>query len=262
MCATPSLRSEESSAPVTRASVGGTSVTTVRTGVTSDRAGRGNAGWWLCWFAASVVIGMQAGTIFKPLGSAGDTRVADWIDLAVPFAILGCAVMVLLSTNASRSSWTFAFVGGIAFALGHGLHLAANSIGNAVDETVADASVVHLWDEVVSHYVWYSGLYLVFVAMWVALPGDATRIRPVGAVLGVLVAITLVNTYIEGGVPWLGLAFLATGVAAGLTRRRTPTGHIAVLTGGTGFVLLAGWGVAWYVADGTIFPEFSDLGWI
>ena len=80
--------------------------------------------------------------------------------------------------------------------------------------------------------------------------------------LGALVAITLVNTYIEGGVPWLGLAFLATGIAAGLTRPRTPTGQLALLIGGTGFLLLVGWGIVWYIADGSIFPEFSDVGWI
>jgi hypothetical protein len=223
---------------------------------------RGDADWWLCWFAVAVVVGMQAGTIFEPLGSAGDTRVADWIDLAAPFAILGFAVMVLHSASGSRSSWVFMFFGGVAFSLGHGLHLAANSISNVADTNVADASIVHLWDEVVSHYIWYSGLYLVFVAIWIVLSGQPIRIGPAGGVLSVLVAITLVNTYIEGGVPWLGLAFLATGIAAGLTRPKTSTGQVALLIGAIGFVLLAGWGVAWYIADGTIFPEFSDLGWI
>lgn len=235
---------------------------TVGTGVESDRVTRGDTGWWLCWFAVAVVVGMQAGTIFKPLGSVGDTRLADWIDLAVPFAILGCAILALGSAGAGRASWILMFWGGVAFALGHGLHLAANSISNVPDETVADAPIVHLWDEVVSHYIWYSGLYLVFVAIWVALPGASIRLHLVGAVLGVLVAITLVNTYIEGGVPWLGLAFLASGIAAGLTRPTTPGGQLALLIGGTGFLLLVGWGVAWYIADGTVFPEFSDLGWI
>ena len=44
---------------------------------------------WLGWFALSVIIGMQAGTVFRPLGSAGDTRVADWVDLLTPSAVLG-----------------------------------------------------------------------------------------------------------------------------------------------------------------------------
>jgi len=219
-------------------------------------------GWWLCWFAVAVIVGMQIGTIFKPLGSIGDTRLADWIDLITPFAILGCAVMTLRSAAADRSSWAWMFLGGVAFALGHGLHLAANSISNVADRTIADASIVHLWDEVASHYIWYSGLYFVLVALWVAVRHRLGRLRPVGAVLAVLVAVTLVNTYIEGGVPWLGLGFLATGIVAGLTRFETPAGQLALLVGSTGLLLLVGWGAAWYIIDGTIFPEFSDVGWI
>ena len=217
---------------------------------------------WLCWLAGALIVGMHAGTLFEPLGSLGDTRVADWIDLATPFAVLGCAVMVLRSTDADQRAWSTMFFGGVAFALGHGLHLAANSISNVSDKTVAHASIVHLWDEVVSHYVWYSGLYIVFVALFVALLDSETRLRPGGAVLAGLVAITLVNTYIEGAVPWLGLVFLASGVAAGSSRSRTAAGQLAVLIGGLGLLLLVGWGVAWYVADGTIFPEYSEVGWI
>ena len=153
-------------------------------------------------------------------------------------------------------------VGAVTFVLGHGLHLSANSISNVDDKTVAHASIVHLWDEVASHYIWYSGFYLVLVALFVALCDHPPRLRPGGVVLAVLVAITLVNTYIEGAVPWLGLAFLASGVVAGLTRRKTPAGQLALLIGGLGFVLLVGWGVAWYIADGTVFPEYSDVGWI
>ena len=221
-----------------------------------------NPGRWLCWFAVAVIVGMQAGTIFKPLGSIGDTRVADWIDLITPFAILGCAVMTLRSTAADRSSWVWMFLGGVAFALGHGLHLAANSISNVAEGTVAQASIVHLWDEVASHYIWYSGLYFVLVALWIAVRNQPGQMRPIGAVLAVLVAVTLVNTYIEGGVSWLGLGFLATGIVAGLTRFDTRAGQLALLIGSTGFLLLVGWGVAWYIIEGTIFPEFSDVGWI
>lgn len=223
---------------------------------------RGDGGRWLSWFAVAVIVGMQAGTIFKPLGSIGDTRLADWIDLATPFAVLGCAVMALHRAHSDRTPWTLLFAGGVAFALGHGLHLAANSISNVADKTVADASIVHLWDEVASHYIWYSGLYLVFVALWMAWRDQPIQVRGIGGVLAVLVAITLVNTYIEGGVPWLGLGFLATGIAAGLTRLTTPTGRLALLISSVGFLLLVGWGVYWYVADGTVFPEFSDVGWI
>ena len=231
---------------------------------TSDRheAASGHLERRVVWFAVAVIVGMQVGTIFKPLGSIGETRVADWLDLATPFAVLGCAVMALRCASANRASWLWMFAGGVAFALGHGLHLAANSISNVNDKTVAEATIVHLWDEVASHYVWYIGLYLVMVALWIALCDQPIRIHPLGTALAVLVAVTLVNTYIEGGVAWFGLAALASGIVAGLTRPTTSAGRLVLLIGGIGFVLLVSWGVAWYIADGTVFPEFSDVGWI
>jgi hypothetical protein len=31
---------------------------------------------------------------------------------------------------------------------------------------------------------------------------------------------------------------------------------------GTTLLLIAGWGAYWAVADGRVFPQFSELGWI
>ena len=80
---------------------------------------------WLGWFALTVIIGMQAGTLFRPLGSIGETRVADWIDLLTPFALIGCAGMVLDEANSTRERWVRSGVGSVAFTLGHGLLLSA-----------------------------------------------------------------------------------------------------------------------------------------
>ena len=217
---------------------------------------------WLGWFALAVIIGMQAGTVFKPLGDVGETRVADWVDLLTPFAILGCAAMVLVRAGASRDQWVLLGVGGITFTLGHGLHLAANSISNVADVVVAKAPIVHLWDEVVSHYIWYTGLFLVMVAVAWALRDQEFRVGGIDVVVALLVAVTLVNTYIEGGVPWLGLAFLAAGVIGGLLWRPAAVSRLLLVVGGVGLLLLVGWGVYWLAADGSWFPEFSELGWI
>ena len=73
---------------------------------------------------------MQAGTIFRPFGTAGDTRVADWVDLLTPYAVLGTAAIVLARANATRPQWALFGVAAVTFALGKGLHLAANSISN------------------------------------------------------------------------------------------------------------------------------------
>jgi hypothetical protein len=217
---------------------------------------------WLGWFALAVIIGMQAGTVFKPLGEVGETRVADWVDLITPYAILGCAAMVLVRAEAARAQWVLFGVGGITFTLGHGLHLAANSISNVADAVVAKASIVHLWDEVVSHYFWYVGLFLVLAAMALALRPQEFRVGAVDVVVSLLVAVTLVNNYIEGGTPWLGLVFLAVGVVAGLVWRPAAVSRLLLVLGGVGLLLLVGWGVYWLAADGSVFPQFSELGWI
>jgi hypothetical protein len=217
---------------------------------------------WLGWFALAVIVGMQAGTLFKPLGTVGQTRVADWVDLLTPFAVLGCAAMVLVAAAASRGQWVLLGVGGVTFTLGHGLHLSANSVSNVADPAVATASIVHLWDEVVSHWIWYTGLFLVMAALAWAVRGRELAVGVVDQVVALLVAITLVNTYIEGGTPWLGLVFLAAALAAGLRWRPDGVARLLVVIGGAGLVLLVAWGAYWYLADGSLFPEFSELGWI
>ena len=217
---------------------------------------------WLGWFALAVIIGMQAGTVFKPLGSIGSTRVADWIDLLTPFAVLGCAAMVLLRAGADLRQWALFACGGVMFTLGKGLHIAANSVSNVDDAAVAEAPIVHLWDEVASHYIWYSGLFLLLAALALTLRDHEGRLNGLGAVAGVLVAVTLVNAYIEGGTPWLGMAFLFAAVVTGVLWRPAPPSSLLLIVGGFGLALLAAWGVYWYVADGTVFPQFSELGWI
>ena len=148
------------------------------------------------------------------------------------------------------------------FALGKGLHIAANSVSNVEDFGVANASVVHLWDETVSHYVWFTGLFLVLVALAFALRGHEFRVGVSGIAVSLLFAITLVNTYIEGGTPWLGIGFFLTGLVAAFRWRPTAVAQLLFFTAGVGLALLLGWGMYWFAEDGTVFPQFSELGWI
>jgi hypothetical protein len=226
-------------------------------------ASRGRSvGRWSACFGCTLVLGMSVGTLGRPLGSLGETRVSDWIDLLTPFAVLGCGAMVLSVAGAGRGPRLVCSGGGVAFAMGHGLHVGANSISNVDDTVVAEAAIVHLWDEVVSHYISCSGLYLVLVAVAWALHAHPLRLRVAGGVVAVAVTVSLVTTYIEGDVAWLGLALLASGVAAGLRWERSLGTRLAMFIGGSGLLMLAAWGLYWYATDGTIFPEFSDVGWI
>lgn len=164
--------------------------------------------------------------------------------------------------DADRSRWVLFGVGGIVFALGKGLHTVANSVSNVEDFGVANASVVHLWDETVSHYVWFTGLFLVLVALALALRGHEFRVGVSGIAVSLLFAITLVNTYIEGGTPWLGIGFFLTGLGAAFRWRPTAVAQLLFFTAGVGLALLLGWGMYWFAEDGTVFPQFSELGWI
>jgi len=217
---------------------------------------------WLAWFAVAVIVGMQVGTLFEPLGEVGETRLADWIDLLTPFAVIGCGTMVLLACGADRRLWVVFGVAVVIFTLGHGLHLSANSISNSDDVTLNDADIVHLWDEVVSHYIWYFGLFLMLVALALALRSQDLHLGVIGVLLASLFSMTLVNIYIEGDVAWLGVAFLATALVVGIMWRPAAVSRLLMFMGGLGLVLLVVWGISWFIADGRVFPEYSDVGWI
>lgn len=227
----------------------------------SDLAG-GGVRPWLGWFALAVIVGMQAGTVFKPLGTMGETRVADWVDLLTPYAVIGTAAVVMVRARATTPQWILFGLGAVSFALGKGLHISANSASNVADAVVADSSIVHLWDEVVSHLIWYSGLFVLIVALAWALHHVTFRAGSLDLVVAGLVALTLVNTYIEGAQPLLGLVFLAVLLATGIAWRPAAVSRLLLVVGGLGLVLLLGWGVYWLLADGSVFPEFSELGWI
>ncbi|MDT7570861.1 MAG: hypothetical protein QOE05_1035 [Actinomycetota bacterium] len=212
---------------------------------------------WLGWFAAAVILGHHVGTIFGPLGDAGrGTEWADWIDLLTPYAVIGTALLTLLAAGADRRAWPVAALGAVVYAEGHGIHLAANSVGNAR----GNGQPVHLWDEVVGHYVWYGGLFLLVTALALTL---ADRPRPGGAgwPLAVLFGVTAATNGIEGGTPYFTLVVALAFVAYGW-RHRTGAGLLLVPAFGVSATLLVGWGVYWAIADGRAFPQFSELGWI
>lgn len=206
---------------------------------------------WLVAFALAVNVGHHVGVAAGPLGEIGTTRVADWIDLAVPYAVVGVAAALLVSVQASRRAWFVFCAGAIAYTQGHGIHLAANSIAN-----VQSSSTIHLWDEVVGHYVWYGGLAVVVAALVLAA-GDRVLTRsPLAIVLAALFGLTVFTNSVEGGTPLLGLATGVLFVTWGL-RRRGRLGWLLVPAYAVAVAALTGWGVYWRG-----WPQFSELGWI
>jgi hypothetical protein len=205
----------------------------------------------LAWFVVAVIVGHHVGTWFGPLGGPGDTRWADWIDLVVPFLVVGAAAATLAAAGPGRREWVLLGVSGLLYTQGHGIHLAANSIAN-----VEPSDVVHLWDETVGHWIWYVGLAGIVGTLALAVadvpsPRNAWSVALAGAY-----GATMFTNSIEGGTVALGFVTSVVFIAWGWRRRgRLP--ELLVPAYGLALACLIGWGLYW---GG--FPQFSELGWI
>jgi hypothetical protein len=238
-------------------------------GEMDDVRGRhGGAGLPMAALALAVVVFMQLGTLARPLGEVGATRAADWLDLLTPWAVIGAAAWVLVRCRALTAgarpdplAWVLLAVGGIAFAEGKGVHLAANSVGNA-EPVGRAADVASLWDDGVGHWLWYLGLLVLLVAVGRAVLADdgpaLLRATPLGVTLAVVTGVSLTNAWIEGATPWLGLAAAAGFAAYGLRHRRRG-GTLWVVCFGVALLQLVGWGLYWWIAEGLVFPEYYDV---
>lgn len=211
-------------------------------------------GGWLVLFAVGYVVFHHAGTLFAGLGDVGPTRWADWIDLLTPYVVTGTAAGALRGAGAGRGTWTAFWFAAVTYSLGKGLHLAANSVGN--DLPGPDPDVVHLWDETVGHYLWYSGVALLVAVLAVALADRRPR-GGIGAhLLAGLVGVTHFTNSIEGQTAWFGIGTAVVFAVWGLLTR-DGMGRYLLTAYGVSLVLFTVFGL-WQGG----FPEFSELGWI
>ena len=108
--------------------------------------------------------------------------------------------------------WVVFGAGALAYASGHGIHLAANSVGN-----VDPGPTGHLWDEVVGHYIWFAGVALVVAALAVTMC-DRPRAGVIGHVLAIAVGLTWATNAIGGGTVLFSLVIaLAASLSGGGT---------------------------------------------
>ena len=202
-------------------------------------------------FAATVIVAHHVNTALGPLGDVGTTRWADWVDLVVPYAVVGTAAAVLDAVRARRREWIALAATGVLYTQGHGIHLAANSIARFEPSDAA-----HLGDETVGHWLWYGGLAGIVATLAYAVRDVPTPRSLWALALSLGFGVTIFTNSIERGTPTLGLGSAVVFVTWGLRRRgRLPELLVPAYT--LAFVGLLGWGVYWRG-----FPQFSELGWI
>lgn len=192
----------------------------------------------LAAFALAVAVLQHLGAVpVEVLGEVGPTRWTDWLDLLTPYAVVGTALAVLLAARPGRATWALAAVGAVLYVQGHGIHLAANSVSNRLED-----DAVHLWDEVVGHLVWYAGLGLLVVALVRAVRGEPLRTGPVALALAAAFGVTHATNGLEGGTAPLSLAF-AVGVSVWATRLPGPVRRLLLVAYVPAALVLAAWGL-------------------
>jgi hypothetical protein len=205
----------------------------------------------LAAFSLAVVVGHHLGTALGWLGGPGSTRWADWVDLAVPYAVVGCAAAALGAVTAHRREWLVLGAFSLLYTQGHGIHLAANSIGN-----VEPSDVVHLWDETVGHWLWYAGLAGIVAALALAVGRAPAPPRAWSVPLAAAFGLTIFTNSVEGGTAALGIVSGVVFTAWGV-RARGRAAEVLVPAYALALVGLVAWGAYWRG-----FPQFSELGWI
>jgi hypothetical protein len=183
----------------------------------------------------------------------------DWPDLVTPFAVIIPVVLLLGALGSPPAALVLGVVGGVLYIDGHGIHLAANSIGH--EHLTGEAEdVTHFWDERFGHVEWHTGWITLVVAIALGeMLGPAAAGRPSRRILGaaaLLLGFTLFTATVEGGTWWLGLAGAVVLVVWAVRRPRP-----LVVASAVAFSFAATLILVWAVWHGGV-PEFSDVGWL
>ena len=200
---------------------------------------------------------MHHGGLFGSAEIGSGTRLADWVDLATPFAVV-LPLLGFMWLQRPRLRWVVvAALGSLLYVEGHGIHLSANSISNvAVSGGTSERTVdtIHLWDEVVGHYAWFLGLAIVIAACAASVRGRSLDVPFVALVVGGAgCGVTWATNGLEGGT---AAASLVASVAALVPAIRRDRGLAPALAAGgaTAAVVLVTYAI-WHGG----FPQPSSL---
>ena len=188
----------------------------------------------------------------------------DLVDIATPVVLVLLYALVLrrLPSADLRPRLLFA-LGGFGLLIGHGIHVGANSIHDALDRAgmTDPVGLANWWDEHVSHYTIHGAKALLGVGLTALESGRGSEEkRPaifwIGALAYGFIAFT---EGVEGQTVPLVLPFVVLYVAWSLGRGRplAPVRLFYTLAALVSILLFAVWGIAHRG-----FPEFSQVGLI
>jgi hypothetical protein len=199
---------------------------------------------------------MHHGGLFGTAEVGGGTRVADWIDLATPFAVLVPLLWFTWLQRPRRRWCVVAMLGSMVYVQGHGIHLAANSISNAASSGGASSTsdTIHLWDEVIGHYLWFGGLAIVITACTASARGRSLDVPVVALVAGGAgCGLTWATNALEGGTAIASLAASLAAIVPASLRHRGLAPALAA-AGTVAAIMLASYGI-WHGG----FPQPSSM---
>jgi len=204
--------------------------------------------------------------------------IQDALDLLTPLVLIPLYWLLFKSAAADESNKIeeVAFmVLSAVWVMGHGMHLAANSVNNLA-ETLASNQVIDITgtdiykltyyiDEHLSHYIWHIGVLglaaLLIYREWKRPAGIATRWWTTG-IAGFIYGFTYFCIFLEGQTAMIGFPFavvitLMTLISGRQRLKQQPLLAFFFVACLVATLLFAGWGLYW-----GSFPEFSDVGLI
>lgn len=164
---------------------------------------------------------------------------------------------------------TLLFIAIILFIDGHGIHLAANSIAIFVQDIPGSEiyRAVYLFDEVISHFLWDGGVFLISLALMVlAVKTKQSPLNRPQFFLLLLGAVLYGFTFTVNGIEGQTIVFTFPAAVLGcmlslvLNLREKGKNQVLLfflLGYFLSLILFSYWGI---MHGG--FPEFSELGWI
>jgi hypothetical protein len=194
-------------------------------------------------------------------------KMGDAVDILTPLVLLPLYWLLFRRKKMEIKTAgfvAFAVLAGL-WAMGHGMHLSANSIKHLMDGVKGTDlyDLAYFYDEVLSHYLWHAGIAglsaLIVFVQWRHRPEEEGKLWAVipGAVIYGFTYFALV---IEGGTAWLGITFAVLAVIFGVIwgrKRLVRQPVLAFFLAGylVAILLFAGWGI--YYQD---LPQFSEVG--